>query len=165
VPAGAATTAGLLLALVLVPAYARAQTAENVRPEQRSDLQRQLEAEIMCTCGCRLAVGTCGMMNCHGRESQRKKLAAHLAAGKDHDQVIEGFIAEFGGQDILMAPVDRGFNRLAWLLPYLVGVGGLLAIAAMARRWARPATATPAGTPDLDADLRHRLDDELRNLD
>jgi cytochrome c-type biogenesis protein CcmF len=165
VPAGAATTAGLLLVLSLLPAYAQAQAATDVRPEQRSALQRRLESEIMCTCSCRLAVATCGMMNCHGRESQRDKIEAHLAAGKDHDEVIDAFIAEFGGQDILMAPIDRGFNRLAWLLPYLVGVGGLLVIAVMARRWVRPVTATPAGTPDFDAGLRDRLDDELRNLD
>jgi cytochrome c-type biogenesis protein CcmF len=165
VPAGAATTAGLVLALVLAPASAPAQTAEEVRPKERSELQRRLESEIMCTCGCRLAVGTCGMMNCHGRESQRAKIEAHLAAGKDHDQVIDAFIAEFGGQDVLMAPIDRGFNRLAWLLPYLIGIGGLLVIAFMARRWAQPTPATPAGTPDLDPDLQDRLDDELRNLD
>jgi cytochrome c-type biogenesis protein CcmF len=167
VPAGAAATTTLLLALVFWPALAHAQAGQQVAPVQRSDLQRQLEGEIMCTCGgCRLSVGNCGMMNCHGREEQRKKIEAHLAAGKDHDQVIAAFVSEFGAQDILMAPIDRGFNRLAWLVPYAVGVGGLVLIVVMARRWSRAAT-VPAGAAGMgvDAGFDERLDDELRNLD
>jgi cytochrome c-type biogenesis protein CcmH/NrfF len=65
-----------------------------------------------------------------------------------------------------MAPIDRGFNRLAWLVPYAVGVGGLVLIVVMARRWSRAAT-VPAGAAGLgvDAGFDERLDDELRNLD
>ena len=35
---------------------------------------------------------------------------------------------KYGGQVALAAPIDRGFNRLAWLLPYSLGAaaaGGL----------------------------------------
>jgi cytochrome c-type biogenesis protein CcmF len=168
VPAGAATTPLLLLALVLWPAFANAQGTIDVGPKQRSDVQRQLENEILCTCGgCKLSVGICGMMKCHGKEEQTKRIEAYLASGKDHDEVIDAFVKEFGGQDILAAPIDRGFNRLAWIVPYAVGFGGLLVIAVMALRWSRIQRPATAGGPslDLDADLNDRLDDELRNLD
>jgi len=62
-----------------------------------------------------------------------------------------------------MAPPDQGFNRLAWLLPYVVGVGGLAAIVLTARRWSHH---TAEGTDvQVDPEVDARLEDELRNLD
>jgi cytochrome c-type biogenesis protein CcmH/NrfF len=184
-PALAALLTVLLTALVLgvfIPiVQATTGTANEVRgrvvldvyisndanPAERSELQRTLEGELMCTCGgCRLTVGNCGMMNCHGKESQQAKIKAHIDSGKDHDAIIKAFIDEFGGQDILAAPVDQGFNRLAWLFPYMAGGVGLVTIVLMARRWSRTAPAhAVAGDAGLDAEVNERLDDELRNLD
>jgi cytochrome c-type biogenesis protein CcmH/NrfF len=104
-------------------------------------------------------------LGCHGLEQQDAKLKAHLASGMDHDQVIAAFVEEFGGQAILAAPIDRGFNRLAWLVPYVIGLAGLVMIAATARRWSRHGAPVAAGTAGVDPDLDERLDDELRNLD
>jgi cytochrome c-type biogenesis protein CcmF len=164
VPEGAATASMLLMAALLSPPVASAQTGEQVQPRERSALQRQLESEIMCTCGCRLTVANCGMMNCHGKESQQAKIRQHIADGKDHDAVIAAFVEEFGSQDILAAPIDEGFNRLAWLFPYAVGVLGLLTIVLMARRWSHAAH-RPAVADGIDPDVNERLDDELRNFD
>ena len=161
----AATTAAVVLALVLGAAPLAAQTGEQVQPKQRSDLQKRLEGEVMCTCGgCRLSLSNCGMMNCHGLESQRTKLEAHLASGKDHDQVISAFVDEFG-QQILMAPIDRGFNRLAWLFPYVIGAGGAVGLGVAAIRWSRRPTVQAEAVPPADPALDERLDDELRDLD
>jgi hypothetical protein len=65
-----------------------------------------------------------------------------------------------------MAPIDQGFNRLAWLLPYAVGVSGALAAAVVALRWSRAdRSGSDPAPPQDDAELRSRLDDELRDLD
>ena len=69
------------------------------------------------------------------------------------------------GQDILASPIDRGFNRLAWLLPYATAAAALVAIVFTARRWSRPAVHAVAGDPGMDSALSARLDDELRDLD
>ena len=90
----------------------------------RSALERQLEGEILCTCGCRRSLANCGMPNCEGHAGQTAKMRQFLKEGKDHDGVIAAFIQEFGGQDILSSPIDKGFNRLAWLFPYLIGASG-----------------------------------------
>ena len=67
-------------------------------------------------------------------------------------------------EEVLGAPIDKGFNRLAWLFPYLVGATGAIIIGLTAMKWTRrPEPATPQAP--MDADLAERLDDELRNLD
>jgi cytochrome c-type biogenesis protein CcmF len=163
-PEGTATTA-LLLALLLMPSIGTAQTLV-----PRSELRKQLESDIMCTCGgCRAPMNNCPMgAGCHGLKEQSAKLDTYLAQGMNREQVRAAFVADHGGQDVLTAPIDEGFNRLAWALPYVVGVSGAALVGLVALRWTkRPGAgsdAAPAQTPGEDA-LRARLDDELRDLD
>ena len=162
VPEGAVTTT-LMLVLLLLPGVAGAQT---VVP--RSELRKQLEADIMCKCGgCKAPMNNCPMgPGCHGLKEQSEKLDAYLAKGMTRDEVKAAFVADHGGQDILAAPIDEGFNRLAWALPYVAGATGAALIGLVARRWTRRDDDAPAATavPEEDA-LRARLDDELRDLD
>jgi cytochrome c-type biogenesis protein CcmF len=161
-PEGAATTT-LMLVLMLLPAIASAQT---VVP--KSELRKQLEGDIMCTCGgCRAPMNNCPMGSaCHGLKEQGAKLDKYLAQGMNREQVRAAFVADHGGQDVLAAPIDEGFNRLAWALPYVVGVTGAAVVGLVALRWTRrpDAAAAVAEAPVEDA-LRARLDDELRDLD
>ena len=75
-----------------------------------------------------------------------------------------------GSQEPLAEPIDRGFNRLAWAVPYLVGAGGLAFIGTVAVKWSRRRDADDAqpgvaGERVADSALESRLDDELRDLD
>jgi cytochrome c-type biogenesis protein CcmH/NrfF len=164
-PAGAATTTMLLLAFALAPVAALAQTTGEV--VKRAPLERELENEIMCTCGgCRLSAGNCGMTMCHGKEAQLAKLKKYVEEGKSRDEVLAAFVADFGSEDILMRPRNRGFNRLAWMLPYMLAGAGLVMIVFNARRWSnKPAAASLGAGGTDDTALDARLDDELRNLD
>jgi cytochrome c-type biogenesis protein CcmH/NrfF len=171
-PAEAATTGAVLLLIVsglIAPVRAQAPETKTVPVIPRSDLERRLEGEILCTCGCRRSLNNCGMTNCSGLDTQIPKLKAHLASGKSHDEIIQAFIDEYGGQHILAAPLNKGFNRLAWLVPYAAGMSGLAMVAVMARRWSRRRGSAPdaesAAPADPDDPLQARLDDELRDLD
>src|SRR5687768_9975163 len=166
VPANAATASLLLLSLLLWPAAVIAQSGENVGVTERSALHRRLEADILCTCGCRSPMGSCPMRpNCGHYDTQAARLNTYLAEGKDYDAVRVAFVQEFGGQAVLAAPIDTGFNRLAWLFPYLVAALALCGIVLTARRWSRPTAPVATGDASLDPALSARLDDELRNLD
>jgi cytochrome c-type biogenesis protein CcmH/NrfF len=89
-----------------------------------------------------------------------------LAAGMNHDQVLAAFVAEGGSQDVLMSPIDSGFNRLAWVFPYVLGATGLIGAVIVARRWSRPSgEPPPADDATENSELKTRLDDELRDLD
>jgi cytochrome c-type biogenesis protein CcmH/NrfF len=98
----------------------------------------------------------------------REEVSRLVAAGKSREEVYQYYIDKYGSQEPLASPINKGFNRLAWLFPYLIGASGAVAIAFVAVRWShrdeqrRPAApVSPAGNPELQA----RLDDELRDLD
>jgi cytochrome c-type biogenesis protein CcmF len=162
----AAATASMILLLLVVPGAARAQTVPAV---QKSDLYRSLEGEILCTCGCRRPMNDCPMEpNCPGLDVQRTKLEEYVGRGLDRDQVLAAFAADYGTQAILSRPIDKGFNRLAWIFPYAVGVCSAFAAVFIARRWSRrePGGARPAEAEGQDDPaLRTRLEHELRDLD
>ena len=163
-PANAATSSLLLLSLLLWPAALIAQGGQTVSTTERSVLERRLEGEILCTCGCRRPLNDCGMFSCQGHVTQTAKLRQFLGEGQDHDAVIASFVRDFGSEAVLAAPVDRGFNRLAWMFPYLAAAAALVGIILTARRWS--SKLTPAATDAvLDPALSARLDDELRDLD
>ena len=160
----ATTTVALLLAVFCASATMSAKQSVPLVP--RSALEKKLHSEIMCTCPCRRPLNECGMLNCPGREPETARIRELLESGKTHDEVIASFIQQYGGQDILSAPLDKGFNRLAWFFPYMVGVGSAAAVGFTAVRWSRQAKPTgPQAPAAADPAIEERLDDELRDLD
>ncbi len=178
VPQGAVTTSLLLLLFVGgVPAPAHAQHVENaqlVMVVPRSPVEKQLRDEIVCMCGTcgRKRVGEC---TCGVAEAMRTEIAQLVAAGKTYDEVVDYYVAKYGSQEVLAAPIDEGFNRLAWFFPYVMGFVGIMVVGGVAVRWSRrpregQATdiSVAGGTPAEEAAtqlLQERLEDELRDLD
>jgi cytochrome c-type biogenesis protein CcmF len=163
VPAGAAAAgSGTVAVLVLLglllggAGAARAGTADD---------QRFLEKNIYCMCSmnCRKLLGDC---DCGYAPDEKEKIRQMLAQGKTRDDVLQFFMQRYGGQAALAAPIDKGFNRLAWALPYGIGVAGAGALAFGAWRFSkRPAVAAPAPPVAADAELEDRLEDELSRVD
>jgi|RhiMethySRZTD1v2_1073278.scaffolds.fasta_scaffold00407_42 cytochrome c-type biogenesis protein CcmF len=177
VPANATRAAGtwLLLLAIVLPAAVQAQDGPVGAQAGgglvgKSEVQRRLEHEVICMCGSsgcvRASLANCQMRPaCHGHMAQTALIRKLVDEGKSHDSIIATFVAQYG-QHVLDSPEDRGFNRLAWLLPYLLAGAGLVVIIVNARRWShRPAAAASGVTPATDPALDARLDDELRDLD
>jgi cytochrome c-type biogenesis protein CcmH/NrfF len=104
---------------------------------------------------------------CHGLKGQSQKLDAYLAKGMTRDQVRAAFVSDYG-EPVLTEPIDKGFNRLAWFFPYLIGATGATAIGLVAWRWSRrpEQELPPAAVASADDRvLGDRLNDELRDLD
>jgi cytochrome c-type biogenesis protein CcmF len=168
VPSGAATTTTLLLVL-LFAASVHAQHTEGVSNAflvARSPFERELQKEIICMCG------TCGRKRLHEctcpkAAEMRGEVARLVGEGKTREQVYEYFMARYGSQEPLASPIDKGFNRLAWAVPYLVGLAGAATFGTLAIRWSRSRPAPSAGDvpPGTDPELEQRLADELRSLD
>jgi len=168
-PEAATTTVGLLLALMLVgaprPAFAQHVELPGSISEPRSDLEKKMREEIGCTCGS-CAHEPLSKCICSQGAQMRQDLREEVDSGKNHDQIIDALIVKYGDERFLAAPRDRGFNRVAWLFPYLLGVTGVVGLGIVAKRWSkRPDDAAPADDSPQDAAMNERLDDELRNLD
>jgi cytochrome c-type biogenesis protein CcmF len=172
IPDNAATTA-MLLFLVggLVPSVVHAQHVEQpstVFVAPKTQLEKDLNTHLVCTCGgCgRQRIGEC---TCPTAAEMRAKVAKLVSEGRNREQIIEAFVRERGSQDVLGAPIDEGFNRMAWILPYGVGLLSVGIVGTIAFRWSRrrgggaaiPAVASGPSRPDLE----DRLNDELRELD
>ena len=99
----------------------------------------------------------------------RQNIRERLASGQDRAQILQAYTAEYGDR-ILAEPPAKGFNRLLYVLPPLLGLAGIGVLVIVVRRFttrgqagAAPAAHAPEPTPGV-AD-NDRLDDELRNLD
>jgi cytochrome c-type biogenesis protein CcmH/NrfF len=96
----------------------------------------------------------------------RVELAGLVASGMNADQVVKYYVDKYGSEEVLAAPINRGFNQLLWALPYAVGAVGIVVIGGLAIRWSRRRAAQqPAAITAADPELERRLDDELRDLD
>jgi len=133
----------------------------------RSPVEKKLRDEIVCMCGTcgRKRVGEC---TCGTAEAMRTEISELVAAGKSYDEVVDYYVKKYGSQEVLAAPIDKGFNRLAWFLPYAVGLVGIIVVGGVAVRWTRKTTDVPVVAPVQTAarqEREARLDDELRDLD
>jgi cytochrome c-type biogenesis protein CcmH/NrfF len=131
----------------------------------RNALEQRMREEMACFCGgCEhepLSRCPCGTA-----EEMRAELRAQIDQGRTREEIISSSIARYGGQHFLRVPIDKGFNRLAWLIPYLVGATGLVVVGMTAKRWSRKLHSVESEPlAPKDPDLEERLDDELRNLD
>ena len=183
VPAGAAArsagAAGIALWLALgaggalllspQPAAAQMRASSAEPPEPVGPDENWLVRNIVCQCGtCRHVLLDCASENCGHGNQDRIAIRQLLNQGKTRAQIIDYFIQKYGGQVALAAPLNTGFNRLAWLFPYSLAAVAACGLGYGAYKLAkRPPTtaATPTEAPITDPELADKLDDELRNLD
>ena len=139
-------------------------------PSPQGPDENWLVRNIICQCGsCRHNLLECASEGCGNAAQDRIAIHNLLGEGKTRDDVVQFFITKYGSQIALASPIDKGFNRLIWVLPYSLGVlaaGGLGYLAYRMSR--RPMPAAAGGAPSglaADTDLQDKLDDELRNLD
>ncbi|MBM62311.1 MAG: cytochrome C biogenesis protein [Acidobacteria bacterium] len=172
VPEGAATASMVVLAfsLVMTPAALSAQGLEGALQEASvpaSDLELDLQRSLVCMCGSpgcgKKILAEC---TCATAAATRSELKGLVAEGLNYDEVLQFYIDKHNSQEPLAAPLDQGFNRLAWLFPYLLGSTAAFALGCALMRWSRPGSESETvARLDSDVRLEARLDDELRDLD
>jgi cytochrome c-type biogenesis protein CcmH/NrfF len=123
---------------------------------------------LTCQCGCGLTVANCNHPNCSFAVPARKQIAEMIGKGMTKVQIIAFFRAKYG-EKILSSPTMRGFDLLAWLMPYaMIGLGALAVLFAIGR-WRRATPSLPAGpeavaqrVPAADAKLKEQLEQQVR---
>ena len=89
-----------------------------------------------------------------------------MAQGHDKPQILAYFVKKYG-EKILSAPTARGFNLLAWGMPFalLLLAGGVLALVMV--RWSHRGQGSPPAPPQAGGPTAYRdvLEHELRTFD
>jgi cytochrome c-type biogenesis protein CcmH len=96
----------------------------------------------------------------------RGELAANLERGDSNDLTLQAFVQKYG-TTVLIAPTMSGFNRLAWVMPYLVLALGLASVIFVARTWRMRTTQKPTtgNAPAFGTEAQRLLDQARRDTD
>jgi len=147
-----------LAALVLLLALLTTGAGDDVR-------FNALGHKLMCVCGCNQVLLECNHVGCAYSDRMRSELAASVDRSESDDLTLQSFVQKYG-PTVLIAPTSSGFNRVAWVVPYLALVLGIVSLVLLVRNWnhrLQPAGNSAAQTPDmLDAFRRQaRKETEL----
>jgi cytochrome c-type biogenesis protein CcmH/NrfF len=109
-----------------------------------SDRFGTLGHRLMCSCGCGQVLLECNHVGCPRSDGMRNELAAGIDRGDSDDLVLQSFVQKYGAT-ILAAPTTTGFNRIAWIMPFVALAFGLVLAIFFIRRWGKQRSAiTPA---------------------
>jgi cytochrome c-type biogenesis protein CcmH len=140
-----------LVLLVFLPAHA-----------QQTDRAKTLGHRMVCMCGCKQILAECNHVGCTMSTSMLHKLDAEVASGKSDDLILQAFVQQFGAE-VIAEPPAKGFNWLAWIMPFAALGLGFLLVRTLLTRWHQPAPAVPAGPPiasDVLARIRHESEED-----
>ena len=96
----------------------------------------RLGHQMMCVCGCNQVLLECNHVGCANSTRMRTQLSAAVGRGDGDNAVLQAFIQEYG-TTVLAVPTNRGFNRVAWIMPYAALALGILLVVFVARTWKR----------------------------
>jgi len=150
------------------PAYVQERAPSTARDDEA--VVKDIEHKIRCTCGCNLDVFTCRTtdFNCTTSPAMHRLVLARLDSGMTETQVLAAFVAQYG-VSVLMQPPKRGFDWVAYVMPFVglgVGIGLLgLAMRRLVGRQAEPVAADGPALANADPDAVERLKHELEKFE
>lgn len=127
----------------------------------------ELEHQVKCQCGCVLDVYTCRTtdFSCSVSPAMHGDIMGLVEGGHNSTQILAAFQSVYGEQ-ILMAPLRRGFNLVGYLLPSVVLVTGGVVVAGLIRKWGareKLMPQTPGAPVDATAEEMEALNAAVRD--
>ncbi|MGC1371329.1 MAG: cytochrome c-type biogenesis protein CcmH [Candidatus Sulfotelmatobacter sp.] len=116
---------------------------------------KEIGHQMMCICGCNQILLECNHVGCPASDGMRAELMAAVDRG-DSDSLVEQSFVQKYGPTVLAAPTDKGFDRAAYIIPFLALIFGFGLIGIVIRSWKnRPSPAiadglSPLGGAELD---------------
>ena len=117
----------------------------------------RLGHQLMCMCGCNQVLLECNHVGCTYSTRMRDELSAAITRGDSDSLILQSFVQKYG-QTVLAAPTDKGFNIVAWIMPFAVFVAAIGLTVWLVRLWKSRAVAQPVPRPKLSTEQL----DELR---
>jgi cytochrome c-type biogenesis protein CcmH len=94
----------------------------------------RLGHNLMCECGCGQVLLECNHVGCSTSEAMRKELKLAMDRGDSDDVILAGFVEKYGPA-VLSAPTNKGFNRVAWIMPVVIFLAALITVVLVVRAW------------------------------
>lgn len=101
---------------------------------------------LMCACGCRQILLECNHVGCGYSDRMRAELVAAVDRGDNDDLTLQSFVQKYG-PTVLAAPTKTGFDRVAWVTPYVALILGLTLVGFIVRAWRTRPLLKPADLP------------------
>jgi cytochrome c-type biogenesis protein CcmH len=89
----------------------------------------------------------------------RNELIAALGRGDNNDLIMQGFVQNYG-PTVIAAPTATGFNRVAWIMPFVALALGMAFVVVVVRSWRNKPT--PALADGIAIPIGGELDDYKR---
>jgi cytochrome c-type biogenesis protein CcmH len=122
----------------------------------------ELGHQMMCVCGCGQILLECNHVGCPDSDGMRNELMAAVSRG-DSDSLVEQSFVQKYGPTVLAAPTGKGFDRTAWIVPFVALALGLSIVVLVIRAWKnRPAPALADGLRPLRGAELEQFRDQAR---
>jgi len=109
----------------------------------------ELGHQLMCICSCGQILLECNHVGCPSSDGMRNELMTQVERGDSDSLVQQAFVQKYG-PTVLAAPTTTGFNRTAWIVPFVMLFLGLSLATLVIRAWKnRPAPAIADGLHPL----------------
>jgi len=123
---------------------------------------KDLGHQLMCICGCNQILLECNHVGCPDSDMMRNELMAGVTRG-DSDSLVEQAFVQKYGPTVLAAPTTTGFDRTAWIVPFVALGLGLLLVILVVRAWKnRPTPAIADGIRPLRGIELEQFRDQAR---
>jgi cytochrome c-type biogenesis protein CcmH len=122
--------------------------------------------QMMCICGCNQILLECNHVGCPASDGMRNELMAAVSRGDSASLVEQSFVQKYG-PTVLAAPTARGFDRVAYIIPFVALILGFGLIVLVIRTWKnRPAPALADGLhPVFGTELEKFRDQASKETD
>ncbi len=164
-PLGVIVLCLLLTAMFLTTSNAAAQDtppiteqAEDITPDEVNKVAK----ELWCPLCSGVRLDACELKAC---DQMKDVIAIKLGEGESTDSIIDYFVEQYGPQ-VLGEPPLEGFNWLAWILPFVVLIGGGIFLWSRSHQLVRPSAAETAPRspqdPAVKSEYERKLEEELK---
>ena len=155
----------IVLLLCAPPVFAQSAKSTLTDPDQAAMFNR-ISDHLVCQCGCGMILRVCNHFECPSAIPMRAKIEDEIRAGMGEQDIIDGFVAEYG-KVVLSTPPPEGINLAAWVMPGFMVMLGLFAVslftASMVTR--HRLKAAPAAPAPPDPHMVDRIEEELKKMD
>ncbi len=124
-------------------------------------LFKEVADSLVCQCGCNKMLSICEMQGCHSATPMRAEVKEKLAEGVGKEAILAGFVDRYG-LVVLSAPPTSGFYLSAWIMPFVVLIGGAWVAKRVLGSWKRQTAETRGESPDKPGKKVAKVTDEQR---